>query len=772
MPVFALFLNARGAILLLKSMVLRFLIPFLLLATSAWPQTSGSIQGTVTLNSSGVPLHHADVLIPKLGRKADVNDKGEFRFDNIVPGTYELVAHMHSLSDARQRVQVRPGEVASANFKLDFSPLRETVTVTASSREQTSLESFQSVATVTQLDTAAKSGSTSLGDLLDDQAGVAKRSFGPGTSRPVIRGFDGDRVLVLEDGMRTGTLSSQSGDHGEPVDPAAVERIEVVRGPATLLYGSNAIGGVINTISPIHDLAENPHKGLAGNISATGGSANAQGGASANIRYGLGNWMLWFGGGGMRTGDYSTPIGQIHNSHTNLNNGRFGLGRYSEKVSFSFGYQWQEGRYGVPFAGEVHADHAEEEEGDSHKSGGVRQAADDGHDHEGEDVDLAWSRQQARLTTTFRDLGPYFEQFSLKLNYTDWNHRELEGEDIGTEFFNKQFLYRGEFRQRRKGRLSGTFGFWGLARDFKAEGAEALSPPVDQNGVALFALEEVDFERFRLQFGGRVETNRYAPQGGLSDRRFTGFSGSAGINVPLWFGGAFVANYNHSFRAPALEELYYYGPHVGNLTFEVGNSNLKGEQGNGVDFSLRHQTRRFKGESNFYYYRLSNFIYLAPTGHVEDGLREAEYEQQAARFVGTELKASVSMNEKVWLNLGLDMVHASIREAQAWGPLPRITPLRGRVGLDLRHKGLSVRPELVLANRQDRIFSSETATAGYAVPSLNASYSIAGAHTLHVFSVNLFNITNQLYRNHLSFIKDLAPEIGRGVRFSYNLHFY
>ncbi|MBL8291544.1 MAG: TonB-dependent receptor [Bryobacterales bacterium] len=757
-------------------MVSRFLILLLLVATAAWSQTSGSIQGTVTLNSSGVPLHHADVLIPKLGRKADVNSNGEFRFDNIAPGTYELVAHMHSLSDARQRVQVRPGEVASVNFNLDFSPLRETVTVTASSREETLLESFQSVATVTQLDTAAKSGSTSLGDLLDDQAGVAKRSFGPGTSRPVIRGFDGDRVLVLEDGMRTGTISSQSGDHGEPIDPAGLERIEVVRGPATLLYGSNAIGGVVNAVSPIHDLAENPHAGLAGNISATGGTANAQGGGSANVRYGAGNWMLWAGGGGMRTGDYNTPLGEIHNSHTNMNNGRFGFGRYSKKMSFSLGYQWQEGRYGVPFAGEFHGahddDHDDDHDVEAHKRSAARKAEEDDHDHEGEDVDLAWSRHQARLTTTVRDLGSYFEQFTLKLNYTDWNHRELEGEEIGTEFFNKQFLYRGEFRQRRKGRLSGTFGFWGMSRDFSARGAEALSPPVDQNAFAVFALEELDFERFRLQFGGRVETNRYAPQAGLAPRNFTGFSGSTGINVPLWFGGAFVANYTHSYRAPALEELYYRGPHVGNLTYEVGNANLRGEQGNGVDFSLRHQTRRFKGESNFYYYRLSNFIYLAPTGHVEDGLREAEYGQQAARFVGTELKGSLSMNEKVWLNLGLDMIHASIREAQTWGPLPRITPLRGRVGLDLRHKGLSVRPELALANRQDRIFTTETATAGYAVPSLNASYSIAGPNTLHVFSVNLFNITNQLYRNHLSFIKDLAPEIGRGVRFSYNLHFY
>ncbi|MCC6590521.1 MAG: TonB-dependent receptor [Bryobacterales bacterium] len=715
----------------------------------ATAQTAGSIEGSVTLKESGQPLHHADVLLPKLGRKTDVDAKGSFRFANVPPGDWEIVAHMHSLSDARKRVTVRAGESARVEFKLDFSPLRETVTVTASAKEETALESFQSVATVSQLDTAAKSGSTSLGDLLEDQAGVAKRSFGPGTTRPVVRGFDGDRVLVLDDGMRTGTLSSQSGDHGEPVDPAMVERIEVVRGPATLLYGSNAIGGVVNAVSPIHDLAEKPHEGLSGNISATGGSGNAQGGGSANVRYGAGNWMLWAGGGGMRTGDYGTPIGKVPNSGTDLKNGRFGLGRFSEKASFSFGYQWQEGAYGVPFS-------------NSFENGGSSPEPD---------VSLAWRRQQARFSGTVRDLGKYFEQFSLKLSYTDWNHRELSGGETGTQFYNKQFLYRGEMRQRKKGILSGTFGFWGMTRDFKSVGAEALSPPVDQNALAVFGLEELTFDKFRLQFGARLENNRYSPQGILPARSFTGVSASAGMNVPLWVGGAFVANYSHAYRAPALEELYFQGPHVGNLTFEIGNSQLRRELSNGVDLSVRQQSQKFRGEINFFRYRLSDFVFLAPTGEIEDGLRQAIYAQGTANYTGAEAKTGISLTPNVWLNASFDFVRATLVNGHDTS-LPRIPPVRGRIGFDIRHKGLSVRPELSMAYRQDRIFETETPTAGYAVPSVNASYSIAGAHTLHVFSVNLFNITDQLYRNHLSFIKDLAPEMGRGVRFSYNLHFY
>ena len=381
----------------------------------------------------------------------------------------------------------------------------------------------------------------------------------------MVRGFDGDRVLVLEDGIRTGSLSSQSGDHGEPIDGNTVERIEVVRGPASLLYGSSAIGGVVNAISRNHEIHERPHQGLKGHLSGTGGSANGQGSGSGYFELGVKDWLLWGGGGGMRTGDYKTPLGTIPNSGTDLKTARVGIGRYSENASFSFTYGLQDGRYGVPFAAEFHG-HEGEEQGE----------------HEEEEVDLAYRRHQARFTGSLRNLGRYLEQFTMKLNYTDWNHRELEGDTVGTEFFNKQFVYRGEFEQRRRGRCSGTFGFWGMRRDYEAVGVEALSPPVDQNAIALFALEQLDYQKVKFQFGGRLERNAFDAEG-LRSRTFTGFSGAAGVNVPLWRNGALVANYTHTYRAPALEELYNRGPHVGNVTFEVGNPDLSAERGDGVD---------------------------------------------------------------------------------------------------------------------------------------------------------------------------------------------
>jgi iron complex outermembrane receptor protein len=308
----------------------------------------------------------------------------------------------------------------------------------------------------------------------------------------------------------------------------------------------------------------------------------------------------------------------------------------------------------------------------------------------------------------------------------------------------------------------------------------------------VFGLEELNFERFQLQLGGRVETNRYKPIGlvervphhegeeeeesevpeliDLPNQTFTGFSGGIGARLDLWRGGAFVANYTHSYRAPALEELYNFGPHIGNLTFEIGDPDLKPERSNGLDLSLRQESDRVRGEANFFYYDFSDFVFLAPTGEVVDGLTEAEFHQDDARFLGAEFKLDLGMHPNLWLNLALDAVDAELTGTGA--SLPRIPPLRGKVGVDFRYSGLSVKPHVVMASAREDVFETETRTAGYTVLNLEASYTIPQQHFSHHFSVSFFNMANRLYRNHVSFIKDLAPEIGRGVRFGYALKFF
>jgi len=299
-----------------------------------------------------------------------------------------------------------------------------------------------------------------------------------------------------------------------------------------------------------------------------------------------------------------------------------------------------------------------------------------------------------------------------------------------------------------------------------------IDGPARQNNFSVFGLEELKWDRVSLQFGARLESNRYDPTNAdLRDRSFTGFSGAIGTRFDLWKGGAFVANYSHGFRAPALDELYNNGPHDGSLLFEVGNEDLRPEISDGIDLSLRQQNKRLRAEANFYYYHFKDFVFLAPTDEIDkdSGFFVANYLQADSRFVGTELSLDITATPYLNILFGMDYVNAELTNGT---PLPRISPLRGRIGLDLHYKNFSAKPEFVAVARQDRVFLHETPTAGYGTFNVSGNYVISRKHYANIFSVNAFNLNNKLYFNHISFIKDISPEIGRGVRLSYTIRFF
>ena len=720
--------------------------PARLLLQPAQQSGTATLSGTVTLGESGKAVHGVTVTILQLKRTAVTDDNGKYQFQDVPIGKYDVVAHLDRVPDMVKSVDLTTG-AATVDFQVQLSGVREEVTVTATGTEQAVSSSIQSVEVIGSVDLAKKSP-VSLGESLDGELGVAKRSFGPGTARPVIRGFDGDRVLVLQDGNRIGGLGFESGDHAEPVSVLTVDRIEVVKGPATLLYGSSAIGGVVNAISR-HDSA---HKGVTGYLTGVGATNRGQLNGSAGLEYGTDKWMIWGNAGGQTSDDYNTPLRRVANSFSRERSASAGAGYYPEKGFFSFNYNWDQRRYGIPY---------------------------DPDEVDPEIVFLNPRRHSFEFKGGFRDSKSFLNAGTFSVQYNDYTHGEinLETREVGTAFKNKTWVYQGIFDQQKRGKLSGRFGVWGSHRDFEASGEEALAPPTTQNAFAVFALETLDFEKASIQFGGRVETNRYKPtatpaRGVLPDRTFTGFSGAIGLRVPTWKGGAFVANYSHSYRAPALEELYNEGPHPGNLAFEIGNPNLTREQGDAIDFGLRHSSKRFRVEANGFYYRLSDFIFLAPTGATDpdSGLVIADYLQGKSRFFGSEAQASVALHPRIWLNVGADYVNAELTGSGT--PLPRIPPLRGRVGLEFRVKGLLVNPEFVMANHQDRVFPTETPTAGYGVFGISGSYMFAGQHHAQIISFNAFNLGDRLYRNHLSFIKDFAPEIGRGLRVTYTFRFF
>ncbi len=710
------------------------------MAVVGFGQATGTIKGTVSLESQNLEIHDVIVVIVQLKRSTTTDEKGAFEFKDVPPGVYDIVARFDRLPDSIQRVEVSAGQTATVDLKLKLTGLRDQVTVSATGNEQSAFESFQSVNSL-DATTLLEKDTSSLGEALDHQTGIAKRSSGPGASRPVIRGFDGDRVLVAQDGIRTGSLSYSSGDHGEPINVLSVEKVEVVRGPATLLYGSNAIGGLVNAVSG----HEQQHEGLHGYFSGVGASTQNLGGSSAGLEFGKGRWLVWGNGGGQKSGDYSSALGKVLNSGLRNYDFTGGSGYFRDKGFFNASYSYNNNLYGVPY---------------------------DTSEADPEIAKLDMRRHGLRMNAGLNDVGAGLEHVHLTFDYSNYKHQELVGGDPETQFFNKTYSYRTFFEQKAAGKLSGSFGVSGFYRDFKTVGNEALAPPTMQNSFAAFAVETLDFKWAALQFGGRIEHNGYSPASvsGLTDRSFTGFSGALGIRIPLWEHGVFAANYVHSYRAPSLDELYNNGPHPGNLTFEIGNTNLNRERGDGIDLSLRHSSERLRVEGHYFYYKLGDFVFLAPTGDVEDGLPVANYRQADSRYMGVEADLSIALRKNIWLNGGLDYVNAELTATGT--PLPRIPPMRGRLGLDFQFGAFRVNPEVVMARDQDRLFTNEERTAGYGIVNVLASYTLAQKHAAHIFSVSGFNLGNKLYFNHLSFIKDIAPEIGRGVRVSYTVRFF
>ncbi|MDQ3321829.1 MAG: TonB-dependent receptor [Acidobacteriota bacterium] len=777
-------------------MKLFILLAFALLSLPllTFAQTGGTIRGTITSDVNRTPIGGVSVEITQLRRGTETDANGVYEFTNLPPGRYTLVTHIEGFSDRAKTIVLTAGATGAVDFSLSLMALREEVTITATGAEESVFESFQSVNSVGST-RIKEQANTAIGEVLEREAGVSKRSFGPGSSRPSIRGFEGDRVLVLQDGIRNGSVGSQSGDHGEPVDTLNLERLEVIKGPATLLYGSNAIGGVVNAVTGDEDDA---HPGLRGYFTGLAGSVNRQGGTSGGVEYGYRKFLFTANGNFINEGDYRTPLGRIPNSAARSYGGSTGFGYFGDKGYVRGNFSLDRRRYGIPYAplfesGELLSianggiDCEEESADCQFNIFALRDAfADNLPPVPDEQIDIRMRRNNYRLSGGFRNLRSAISQADFYVDFTDYRHEEIETEDgideTATNFFNDTFTYRGVFQQANYKNLTGRFGFEGYRRSYLTEGAEQLvDGRVRQHNFSAFALEEFNFDRVALQFGGRVETNRYRPTNPIyRERDFTGFSGAIGARFRLWEGAAFITNFTSSYRAPALEELYNFGAHIGTVTFEVGDQNLRRERSNGIEFSLRQNLRRVRVNGSFFYYGINDFVYLAPQDEdgdgnidVDDGLPVSAYLQDKARFVGADVTVDVDINNYLGAFFIGDVVSARLRDSIDT-PLPRITPARARVGIDFRYKGLSVRPEAVFVSRKsaNNVFALETPTAGYGLLNVNASYTYATERYAHIFTFGGQNLNDKLYRNHLNFIKDLLPEAGRGFRASYTIRFF
>jgi iron complex outermembrane receptor protein len=730
-------------------------------------QAGVPLSGRLLNSLSGDPIPGATVQIDELKRETTSAADGTFTFDNVAPGTYHLSVRANGYSTRRTEIAVSSAGGPALDVNVDPElHFQEVLTVSPGGRSQ--FDAFQPTSVLSGQE-LAKQLEMSLGATLVSQRGVASRSFGPAPARPVIRGLDGDRVLILQDGQRMGDVSSQSGDHGVTINPATAQTIEVVRGPATLLYGANAIGGLVNVIT--EDIPTRPIDGARGTVTFDLGSAAKEAAGAASVQVGNGRFALTASGAGRRSDDVNTPGGEVENSQSRSGAGNIGLGWTGDKGYVGGSYGYDDTKYGIPVV-----------------EGGVLQ--------------LTPRRHAFSVRGGARDLGGAFDEFRATLGVRRYKHDELEGDDVGTAFSNDTTEFEVMGSHRAVGRLEGSIGGWVLDRAFDAQGAEALSPAVDQRGVAAFLYEEVTWPHVTVQFGGRVENARFEPAG-EPERSFTNGSGSVGL---LFRPAAaddrltVAASLAHAARNPALEELFFFGLHHGNFAIELGNPELRSERALGFDLSLRWRGRRASGEITYFRNDVSDFIFRQELDHETFEAREAEFEARFpgralvgqeeegegeehedeevaivdfvgadAALQGVEVHADFQLTTGLFAELGVDYVRGTLKASE--DPLPRMPPLRARGGLRYQYNALQVGGQVVGAARQDRILGAETATAGYTLLKLFASYSFETGRAVSTLTARLDNATDELYRNHLSLIKDVVPEMGRNFKLLYNVKF-
>lgn len=594
---------------------------------------------------------------------------------------------------------------------------------------------------------------STLGDTLNGIPGVSATSFGPNSSRPVIRGLDAERVRILQNGLGILDAASLSFDHAVSLDPLVVEQIEVVRGPAALLYGGSAMGGVVNAID--HRIPTEKLEGMAGRAEASFGGANSQNNAAGVIDIGNGKFAIHADAYTRKSSDLDIPgfavskrksqadgtprdkRGRLANSSADSEGGALGA-----SITFDNGYA------GISYSGF------------DNNYGTVADEA----------VRIDMKSDRWDFASEIKELDGIFNRVKVKLAHTDYKHQELEGGEVGTTFKNRGMEGSLELGHADIGPLKGVLGMQFQNSNFEALGDEAFVPGVNTVSRGAYLYEELELDKLKLTFGGRVDrvnvdSKADANFGPAQNNSFTPISYAFGGLYTLDSNWSVTTNLSHNERAPSYFELYANGAHVATGQFEIGNSNFSEERSNGIDAQLRLKEGRNSFNFGAYYTRFSNFIGLFNTGNmieVEPGefLPEAQFNNVRADFRGLEADGRFNVADNWDLTVRGDYVRATNRDTG--DALPRISPLRLGAGLHYQKERFGARLDVLRAFKQDRTTENELATDGYTNVSLLATYKLPTTMSLEAFA-KANNLLDEEIREHTSFLKDIAPQAGRSI---------
>jgi iron complex outermembrane receptor protein len=628
----------------------------------------------------------------------------------------------------------------------------EAIVITASPLDK-QLPEMAQPATVLKEDELRRKRAASIGDTLSQELGVHSSSFGSGSGRPIIRGLDGARIRVMENGIGTMDVSTISPDHAVTTDSLKAKQIEILRGPASLLYGSGAIGGVVNVVSDLIpkfalDALESEAEVRTGRDEFTG-SADMSGGTDT---------MAWHLHGYNRSvGNYRVPgAGKfVPNSFTEGLNAGAGLSWVGTRGHLGIGVEGLENRYGIP--------------------------TDEG-------VSIMQKQTRFDISGEVSQPASIFKRVKLRFGHNDYAHDEIESNgNIGTRFKNKAWESRIEAQHQAIAGWAGAVGLQLQRRDISAIGAESIIPRTVSNESGAFVVEEQKFGALNIDWGLRMESADRRPQDFINPKRdYNLYTGAVGL---LW---KFVPNYNVSInltqsqRAPSVEELYSNGAHPATATFDIGNNALSKETARNIDLTLRNTDKQLNWKLNLFTNSISNYVYAKNADVNADGIADRvddggtldaigafllqQTAQADARFVGAEVEIAYRPDEQgLGVRLFADTVRGRLTDG---GNLPRISPPRFGIEFDYSMAQWNGNLSLIHAFQQNRIAELESTTVGYNRLDAEIGYRF-GAEKKGGISVFFkgSNLLDEDIRLHTSYLKLVTPQQGRHFQLGFRSEF-
>lgn len=646
--------------------------------------------------------------------------------------------------------------LASTAAHAQHSDLEEVV-VTANPMRQSAMDLAQS-AVVLAGDDLARDLGASLGESLANQPGVTASYFGPKASRPIIRGLSGERVLMLLDGVSALDVSNLSPDHSVGIEPVLADQIEILKGPSTLLYGSGAVGGVVNVVDG-RIPANRELEGLGGALELRGDTASDEFSAVGRLDAAHGAIAVHLDAYDRSTRDIAIPDhawskslrralaaagepvdltrGTVVNSDSDTTGGAAGLAWRGDRSITGLSWSRLETNYGLPGPGE----------------------------EPGEQSAIRIDQQQDRfdLRNEWTDLGGFVTDASLRAAYSDYEHAELEDADIGTRFRQQGVDVRAQVGHAPIAGWRGTVGAQYLALDLDAEGAEAYVPPSQTTAVSAFLVEQRDVGNLTVDFGGRVERQDIDTDSLVRDYGGTAASIAAGL---LWSFDQTVTAAIHltrSERHPQAAELYADGPHLAVRRHEIGDARLGTEVASTADIGLRGKGT-VDWRVSVFYSVFDDFIHAVPTGATEGGLPVYAYRQDDAEFhgaeAGIEFPLTTTSIDGLQGHLGIDLVRGRLADGDELAQMP---PLRVTAGIEYDSDPLHASIDAAWYDAQDSADGVELPTDGYVMLDSELSYRWSRRAPGMLLFVKLSNLLDEDARRHSSALKDYVPLPGRSV---------